>query len=86
MSALLEKLDRVFGTVCDRQACVLLLVRRYGAVAQDLPVALVVFPEQARGKVVAAAVPLAEAGVDLDLHQVTLATRLMIMIKERSIL
>jgi hypothetical protein len=68
MSALLEKLDRVFGTVCDRQASVLLLVRRHGAVAQDPPVALVVFPEQARGEIVAAAVPLAELGIYLDFH------------------
>jgi hypothetical protein len=68
MSALLEELDRVFGTVQNRQACVLLLIRRHGAVAEDLPVALVVISEQARGEVVAAAVPLAELGIDLYFH------------------
>src|SRR5271169_4071188 len=68
MSPLLEKLDCAFGTVQDRQACVVLLVRRHGAVVEDLPVAFVVVPEQAGGEVVAAAVPLAEIGIDLHFH------------------
>jgi hypothetical protein len=68
MSGLLEKLNRVFRTVCDRQASVLLLVPWHDAVLQDLPVALGILPEQTRGEVVAAAVPLTEVGVDLDSH------------------
>jgi hypothetical protein len=68
MSSLLKELDRVFGTVESRQACVVLRVRRHGAVAEDLPIALVVISEQAGGQVVAAAVPLAEPGIDLHFH------------------
>jgi hypothetical protein len=68
MSPLLDELDRVFWTVQDRQACVLLLIRRHGTVAEDLPVALVVISEQAWGEVVAASVSLAELGIDLYFH------------------
>src|SRR5580704_5355608 len=68
MSPLLEKLDCVFRTVQDRQACSVLLVRRHGAVVENLPVAFVVVSEQAGGEVVAAAVPLAEIGIDLHFH------------------
>jgi hypothetical protein len=47
----------------------MLLVRQHGAVAKNLPVALVVLPEQTGGKVVTAAVPLAAISVDLYLHR-----------------
>ena len=59
MSEPLDELDRLLGTVQHGKAGVVLLARRHGAVAQDLPVALVVLTEQARSKVVAATVPLA---------------------------
>jgi hypothetical protein len=62
MSHLLEKLDRAFGTVGRREARVVLLARRHGAIAEDLPVALVVVAEDAGGEVIAAAVPLAALG------------------------
>jgi hypothetical protein len=65
MSPLLGELDRVFWTVESRQPCVALLVRRHGAVAENLPVSLVVVSEQAGGEVVTPAVSLAELGIDL---------------------
>jgi hypothetical protein len=68
MSPLLEELDRVFGTVDNGQARVALRLRRHGAVAEDLPVTLVVVSEQAGGEIVAAAVPLAELRIDLYFH------------------
>jgi hypothetical protein len=68
MSPLLEQFDRAFGTVESGQAGVALLVRRHGSVGQDLPVTLVIISEKAGGKVVAAAVPLAELGIDLHFH------------------
>jgi hypothetical protein len=68
ISALLEELDSTLGTVERRPASILLLARRYGAVAKDHPVTFVVVAEQARGEVVAAAVPLAAFGADLQLH------------------
>src|SRR5215469_15820889 len=68
MSALLDELDRVLGAVQNGQAGVALRFLRHDAVAEDLPVALVVIPEQAGGQVIAAAVPLAEPGIDLYLH------------------
>jgi hypothetical protein len=68
MSPLLEELDRVFWTVESRQASVVLLVRRHRAVAENLPVALVVVSEQAGGEVVAATVSLAELGINLHFH------------------
>ena len=53
-----------------REAGVVLLAGRDGAVAQDLPVALVVRAEQVVREVVAAAMPLAAAGIDVHLHRV----------------
>src|ERR1700684_1216699 len=64
----LNELDRLLGTVQPREAGVVLLARRHGAVAQDRPVALIVLTEQAGRKVVAATVPLAGPRVDLYLH------------------
>jgi hypothetical protein len=86
MSALLGKLNRVLGTVRDRQESVLLLVRRHGALTQNPPVSLGILPEQVRGEVVAAAVPLALVGVDLNFHCVTPSAPFMTKIKELSIL
>src|SRR5215471_7485289 len=68
MSALLEQIDRALGAVGCRQARVALFARRHDAVAEHLPVTLVVRAEQAGGAVVAAAVPLAALGADLDFH------------------
>src|SRR5580692_12877436 len=68
MSPLLEQLDGVLGAVENGQAGVALRLGRHGAVGQNLPVALFVVSEQAGGEVVAAAVPLAEPGIDLHLH------------------
>jgi hypothetical protein len=68
MSPPLDELDRVLGTVRRRQAGVLLLAGRDGALAQHLPVALVVVTEKAGRKVVTAAVPLAAPGVNPHLH------------------
>src|SRR5215469_15938463 len=68
MSGLLEQLDRVLGTVKDRQARLVLAARRHGAVAEYLAVALVVRAEQCGSEVVAAAVPLAALGIDVHFH------------------
>src|SRR5262249_61018662 len=68
MSALLEQVDRSLGAVGCRQARVALFARRHDAVAEHLPVTLVVRTEQVGGAVVAAAVPLAALGADLNLH------------------
>src|SRR5262249_41785760 len=68
MSALLEQVDRALGAVGCRQARVALLARRHDAVAEHLPVTLVVLTEQVGGAVVAAAVPLTALGADLDFH------------------
>jgi hypothetical protein len=68
MSQPLDELDRVLGTVQRRQTGIMLLAWRHGAVAQNRPVALVVVAEQARRKVIAPAVPLATAEVDLHLQ------------------
>jgi hypothetical protein len=46
----------------------MLLARQHGAVAKNLPVALVILAEQAGRKVVTPAVPLAAISVDLYLH------------------
>src|SRR5580698_9263397 len=69
MSSLLY-VDRALGAVGRRQAGLLLLARRDGAVAEHRPVALVVVSEQGRREVVTAAVPLAAARDDRDLHGV----------------
>ena len=42
----------------------MLCLLRHDAAAEDLPVTLVVRPEQAVGEVIAAAVPLAQLGID----------------------
>src|SRR5437773_129489 len=68
MSRLLADLDRTLGTVGHRQPCLVFLVRRHDAVAEDRSVAFVVLAEQTRGQVVAAAVFLAAPGVDLHFH------------------
>jgi hypothetical protein len=44
------------------------LARRHYALAEDLPEALVVVAEQVGGEVIAATMPLATLGVDLQLH------------------
>src|SRR5262249_57635146 len=67
MSALLEQIDRALGAVGCRQARVALFARRHDAVAEHLPVTLVVRTEQVGGTVVAAPVPLAAVAADLDL-------------------
>src|SRR5690242_11319470 len=68
MSRLLD-VDRTFRAVQLGQAGVLLLARRHGAVAEHGPVTLFVIAEQARRKVVAAAVPLAALVIDPHLHR-----------------
>src|SRR5262249_61268414 len=70
MSALLEQIDRALGAVGCRQARIALFARRHDAVAEHLPVTLVVRTEQVGGTVVAAPVPLAAVAADLDLHGV----------------
>src|SRR2546430_5420343 len=70
MSRLLEDLERAVGTVGLRQPCLALFARRHGAVAEQPAVALVILAEQVRDKVVAAAVPLAALGADLNFHRV----------------
>jgi hypothetical protein len=55
----------VLWAVERHPADVVLLLWRHDAVAQHLPVTLLVLTEQTRGEVGAASVPLAEAGVDL---------------------
>src|SRR5580700_159932 len=71
MSLFLQHADRAFRAVGRRQPCFLLPAWRNDAVAPDLPIALVVLAEQVRGQVVAAAMPLAAVGVDLQFHGVT---------------
>src|ERR1700722_1261016 len=68
MSALLGQFDRLLGAVEHGQARVVLRLMRHGAVAEDLPVALVVVTEQAGGEVVTAAMPLTELGIDSQFH------------------
>jgi hypothetical protein len=68
MSQPFDEINRVFGTIQCRKAGIMLLARRYGAVANNRPVALVVITEQAGRKVVAPAVPLAATEVDLHLQ------------------
>jgi hypothetical protein len=58
----------VLRAVERRAAGVVLLLWRHDAVAEHLPVTLLVLAEQAGGEVGAASVPLAEAGVDLRFH------------------
>jgi hypothetical protein len=60
MSGLLEDFDRVLWTVGHGEAGVVLSAFRHDAVAEDLPVAFLVFAEEIGGQVVAAAVPLAD--------------------------
>jgi len=69
MLSLLEQYDGAFGAVEGGQAAIALRIRRHGGVGKYVPVTLVVVSEQAGGKVVAAAVPLAELGIDLYLHR-----------------
>src|ERR1700728_5491858 len=68
MSLFLQHADRAFRAVGRGQPCFLFLAGRNGPVAEDLPVALVVLTEQVRGQVVAAAMPLAAVGLDLQFH------------------
>src|SRR5260370_42403786 len=70
MSVLLEKVDRALGTVRDRPACLLHLVRRHHPGAEHLPVAFVVLAEKLRNEVVAAAMTLAALTVDSQFHHV----------------
>jgi hypothetical protein len=44
------------------------LVRRHGAVADDVPVALVVLAEEVGGQGVTAAMSMAPLGIDLHFH------------------
>src|SRR6516162_254581 len=67
-TAMSAHLDRVLGAVDHRQARLAFLFRRYGAVAEDLPVPLLVVAEQARRQVVAAAMALTAFGIYLYLH------------------
>src|ERR1700755_1640421 len=68
ISTLLEQVDRLFRAVEHGQVRGLLRLLRHGTVAEDLPVALVVGPEQAGGEVITAAVPLAQPGIYLHFH------------------
>src|SRR5258708_12141136 len=70
MSGLLEKVDRALGTVRDRPARLLHLVRRHYPGAEHHPVALVVLAEQVGDEVVAAAMTLAALRVDPQFHRV----------------
>src|SRR5258708_39139464 len=85
MDSVAEALDRVFGAVRNGEPCVVLPARRHGAVAEGLPVALVVVAEQAGGEVVAAAVPLAALGVDLDFHRAAPANS-VISVRARAVI
>src|SRR6516162_8400446 len=58
-SRLPADLDRVLGAVGGGQPRLVFRAGRHHAVAEHLPLARVAITEQARGKVVAAAVPLA---------------------------
>src|SRR5215469_8901163 len=69
MSALLQELDRVLGAVGDSPAGVVLLLWRHDPVAEDLAIALVVVAEKLRSEVVTPAVPLADLGIDVQLHR-----------------
>src|SRR5689334_12479679 len=68
MSGLLEQLDRLLRAVGGREPGVVLPVGSRPAVAEDLPVALLVLAEEVGREVVAAAVPLAQLTVDPDPH------------------
>src|ERR1700733_9151557 len=68
MSGLLEEFDRAFRAVGNRETSLALLVGRDYAVTEDRAQAFLVVTEQVRGEVVAPAVPLADVGVDLQLH------------------
>jgi hypothetical protein len=68
MSCPLGKGDRPLGAIGHREVCFVVLAWRDEAIAEDPPVPFVVVAEQARGDVIAAAVPLAAPGVDLYLH------------------
>jgi hypothetical protein len=69
MSPTLNQLDRMLWAVERRAAGVILLPWRHPAVAQHLPVTLLVLTEQGGGEVGASSIALAEAGVDLHFHQ-----------------
>jgi hypothetical protein len=68
MSAALDQADRFLGTIQRREASVVLLAGRHGAVADHPPVAFVVITEKAGGKIAAAAMSLTASSVDPHLH------------------
>src|SRR5689334_13849348 len=67
ISGLLD-VDGALGAVGRGQPGRALLIRGHQAVAEDLPVPLLVGAEQLRREVITAAVPLAELGIDPHFH------------------